>query len=101
MVLEGQTAIPVRRRHCAPMGGQLDAAELHRAKLLGSERVNNAVLHGQGRIELRAELNDDRVRIEVIDEGEGFRELHGRGLGIVDAEASRLGDSRGHHPRVV
>jgi anti-sigma regulatory factor (Ser/Thr protein kinase) len=80
--------------------GKLERSELGRAKLLVSELVNNAVLHGQGAITLRADLNDNRLHVEVIDEGSGFeRELRqsdhehlgGRGLSIVEAESSRWG----------
>ena len=82
----------------------LEADELYRAKLLASELVNNAVIHGTGRIQLNAELDVDRLVIEVIDEGEGFEhearrhsfdDLHGRGLLIVDAESSRWGIREG------
>lgn len=85
-------------------GTELMEEELHTAKLLTSELVANAVLHGAGRILLRAALNDDRVLIEVIDEGERFEhrvrrrefeDLHGRGLLIVDAESSRWGIHEG------
>jgi len=85
-------------------GAALQVEELRRAKLLTSELVTNAVLHGRGRILLRADLNDDRVRIEVIDEGGGFEhelrrrdftDLHGRGLLIVDAESNRWGVHEG------
>ena len=84
--------------------GQLDADEVNRARLLTSELVTNAVLHGNGRIVLRAHLDHDRLLVEVIDEGEGFEhelrvrdfeELGGRGLSIVDAEASRWGVHEG------
>lgn len=80
--------------------GKLDGDELGRAKLLVSELVNNAVLHGQGSILLRADLDENRLHIEVIDQGSGFeRELRevdaenlgGRGLRLVEAEASRWG----------
>jgi len=85
-------------------GSRLDQEELHRAKLLASELVTNAVLHGEGRILLRAQADDDRLLIEVIDEGAGFEhevrrrefdELHGRGLAIVEAESSRWGIHEG------
>jgi anti-sigma regulatory factor (Ser/Thr protein kinase) len=80
--------------------GELDGDELDRAKLLVSELVTNAVLHGEGVITLRADLNEDRLLVEVIDEGSGFErslgrqafeDVRGRGLLIVDAEASRWG----------
>lgn len=78
-------------------GAELESDELHRAKLLTSELVTNAVLHGRGRIVLRAELDDLRALIEVLDGGPGFEpdarrgDVRGRGLGIVDSESSRWG----------
>ena len=78
----------------------LDRDELDRAKVMVSELVTNAVMHGRGVISLRASLDQDRLLVEVIDEGSGFErvvrersfeELGGRGLDIVDAEASRWG----------
>ena len=82
----------------------LDSHELDSAKLVSTELINNAVLHGKGTIRLRADLDDDRLLIEVIDEGAGFEhtvreipfdQLSGRGLAIVDAEASRWGTHEG------
>ncbi len=86
------------------LGVELEADELHNAKLLASELVTNAVLHGKGRITFRVDLNDDRVLVEVIDEGAGFEhrarrsefeDLHGRGLAIVESESSRWGIHEG------
>ncbi|HWF73808.1 MAG TPA: ATP-binding protein [Solirubrobacteraceae bacterium] len=80
--------------------GRLDIAELGRAKLLVSELVNNAVVHGEGAIVLKADLDEDRLHVEVIDEGSGFErevrehdsdDLGGRGLRLVEVEASRWG----------
>jgi anti-sigma regulatory factor (Ser/Thr protein kinase) len=76
------------------------------ARLLVSELVTNAVCHGRGKITLRAQLFDERLLVEVIDEGQTFkRELRDRdsvrigagglGLSIVDAESSRWGIRRG------
>jgi anti-sigma regulatory factor (Ser/Thr protein kinase) len=85
-------------------GTELESDELQRAKLLTSELVTNAVLHGKGRIMMRSELHEDSLRVEVIDEGEGFehevrrrdfKDLHGRGLQIVEAESSRWGIHEG------
>lgn len=93
-----------RRSLADRFGVELEHDQLHRAKLLTSELVTNAVLHGTGRIFLRADLNEDRVHVEVVDEGEGFEhrvtrchfdELTGRGLGIVDSESSRWGVHEG------
>jgi anti-sigma regulatory factor (Ser/Thr protein kinase) len=84
--------------------GALDAEELGRATLLVSELVNNAVLHGRGAITLRAVLDEDRLLVEVMDEGSDFErvmreqdfdELGGWGLRIVEAEASRWGVHEG------
>lgn len=81
-------------------GATLRADELHLAKLLTSELVTNAVLHGRGRIVLSARLEDRRLVVEVADEGDGFQyvvgqrsrdHLRGRGLAIVAAESSRWG----------
>ncbi|MHB8660090.1 MAG: ATP-binding protein [Solirubrobacteraceae bacterium] len=80
--------------------GRLEANELDRSKLLVSELVNNAVLHGRGRITLRVDVDEDRLRAEVIDEGSGFERvvrdnaldgLGGWGLTLVEAESSRWG----------
>jgi anti-sigma regulatory factor (Ser/Thr protein kinase) len=85
-------------------GTELDESTLNAAKLLASELINNSVLHGQGTITLRAGLDEDRLLVEVIDEGSGFERVvkdrdfdavGGRGLHIVDAEASRWGIHEG------
>jgi hypothetical protein len=53
---------------------------------------------------LRTSLTEDRLLVEVIDEGSGFEyelrrmdfsDLHGRGLSIVEAESSRWGIHEG------
>jgi anti-sigma regulatory factor (Ser/Thr protein kinase) len=86
------------------VAGALDIGELSRAKLLVTELVNNAVLHGQGSITFIADLDEDRLHVEVIDEGTGFErevreqgaeELGGRGLNLVEAESSRWGVHEG------
>jgi anti-sigma regulatory factor (Ser/Thr protein kinase) len=79
---------------------KLDDCWLTIAKLLISELVTNAVVHGRGRIEVRAWSEGDHVHVEVTDQGTRFvwalptRVLDGRGglgLVIVDAEAARWG----------
>jgi anti-sigma regulatory factor (Ser/Thr protein kinase) len=82
----------------------LAIGELDTAKPLASELVTNALRHGHGTITLRGHLDEDRLLIEVIDQGSGFErtarqrdfdELGGWGLHIVDAEASRWGVHEG------
>jgi anti-sigma regulatory factor (Ser/Thr protein kinase) len=78
----------------------LDPEQLDTAKLLVSELVNNAVVHGRGEITLKTEVDAQRLRVDVVDEGGGFEHeirqvgfdaVGGRGLGIVDTGASRWG----------
>jgi anti-sigma regulatory factor (Ser/Thr protein kinase) len=85
-------------------GDRLEADELETTTLLVSELVSNAVSHGEGRIELRADLDDDRLLVEVMDEGHGlermirereFEQVEGWGLKIVDAAAGRWGAHEG------
>jgi anti-sigma regulatory factor (Ser/Thr protein kinase) len=82
----------------------LDEHMLARAQLLTSELVTNAYVHGQGAIRLRAALDVDRLLVEVTDEGGGFERevghgsldaVGGRGLRIVEADASRWGIHEG------
>lgn len=79
---------------------ELDQDQLFAAKLLATELINNAVVHGVGEITLEADMDDQRLRVHVIDEGTGFErqvretgfeDVGGRGLWIVDAESSRWG----------
>jgi anti-sigma regulatory factor (Ser/Thr protein kinase) len=87
-------------RHLAP---QLEADALLHARLIASELVNNAYQHGRGQIRLEVQRFDDRLRIEVIDEGEGVSvkineqpsERGGRGLRIVDSVATQWGACEG------
>lgn len=81
-------------------GAALRPDELDDAKLVVSELVSNALEHGVGQIHLVADLDEDRLRIEVVDEGTGFahtarevpfNQTRGRGLLIVDTIAARWG----------
>ena len=75
--------------------------------LLVSELFTNAVLHGAGRVDLRMELVDARLTVEVVDEGRGppvslgadpgVEATTGRGLLIVDTLAARWGDGHDQH----
>ena len=68
------------------LASQLEATQLDRSKLLVSELVNDAVLHGQGKITLRVDLDEDRLRAEVIDEGSVFEHV------VRDNAFDRLGE---------
>jgi len=81
-------------------GDHVDADLLTAAEQLVSELATNAYLHGRGEITMCARLDDDRLLVEVIDEGSGFerelrrkdfRQIGGWGLEIVDDIASRWG----------
>lgn len=70
------------------------------AELLVSELVTNALRHGQGDISLCARVDEERLRVEVIDAGAGFardlrhsdvEQVGGWGLDIVDVVSSRWG----------
>jgi anti-sigma regulatory factor (Ser/Thr protein kinase) len=83
---------------------QVDGDMLTDAELLVSELVTNALRHGDGQITLRGAVDNDRLMIEVIDEGGGFEhqlrqrdfnEVGGWGLGVVDDLASRWGVHEG------
>lgn len=85
-------------------GAQLAIRELDKARLLTSELVTNALLHGEGTISLRTDLDANRLRVEVVDEGSRFerlaaeRELDqigGWGLRLVESESSRWGIREG------
>jgi anti-sigma regulatory factor (Ser/Thr protein kinase) len=74
------------------------------ATLLVSELVTNAVLHARAPVDVVVRKGRHSVRVEVFDEGTGvpqvsFSELdslHGRGLGLVQAVATRWGVSEDH-----
>jgi anti-anti-sigma factor len=90
------------------IAGRLSDRDSAAATLLTSELVTNAVIHpGEavgGSVGLRITTYDDRVRVEVTDEGSGFepgalparrpREAGGHGLIVVDGLSSRWGTAR-------
>ena len=93
-----------RRLLAERYASELADRELDTAKLLTSELVTNAVVHGQGIITMRADLYEGRLRVDVIDEGTGFErvgrrrdplEKGGWGLELVDSESSRWGIREG------
>jgi anti-sigma regulatory factor (Ser/Thr protein kinase) len=73
---------------------------VERVLLVSSEFVTNAFRHGDGAIELRLRMFDDRVRVEVIDQGSAQApavreqpgdEWGGWGLQIVERVALQWG----------
>ena len=84
-------------------GRALDQATLQDLKLVVSELVDNAFVHGQGTIHLRVEQRADTMLIEVMDEGQGasvkIRKLGvrggGHGLRLVDHLCSAWGSLAG------
>jgi anti-sigma regulatory factor (Ser/Thr protein kinase) len=93
-----------RQRLARSFEDALDEHQLQTATLLTSELVTNALLHGEGSIVLRADVNQDRLLVEVVDQGAGVvraaadrdpDRVGGYGLLIVDSEASRWGISEG------
>jgi anti-sigma regulatory factor (Ser/Thr protein kinase) len=79
------------------------------AMLLTSELTGNAVLHGDGEIELTLLISTDLVRVEVRDSSAQLPRLRqpelydasGRGLHIVDALATRWGTEPDAGTKVV
>jgi anti-sigma regulatory factor (Ser/Thr protein kinase) len=85
-------------------GSALGEDKLAIAKLLVSELVTNALVHGQGTIVLRARLDRGRLVAEVIDQGHGFEWSHpeadleqvrGWGLVVVAGGSDRWGIREG------
>jgi anti-sigma regulatory factor (Ser/Thr protein kinase) len=91
----------LRRR----LADQVPADTLRDVELVVSELVTNAVLHGAGTLVLRLELDDDGcIQGDVVDEGggfeyelrqEGFEQVGGRGLFLVDRLTDRWGVHEG------
>lgn len=71
------------------------------ARLIVSELVTNAIVHGSGQVTLRLLHHVGLLRVEVIDESlrppqmrtASFDDVHGRGLILVDALAHGWGVS--------
>ena len=83
--------------------GALDPPALEDLKLVVSELVDNAYVHGQGRIRLRLQRQSQCVRIDVMDDGEDaairIRKLGvrggGHGLRLVDHLCAAWGSVAG------
>jgi anti-sigma regulatory factor (Ser/Thr protein kinase) len=93
-------AAGLARNAIAPLTRDLPDARRADFNLLVSELVNNAVVHGSGRIELQVERRGTAVWAQVSDEGPGFDaaldavkhpRAGGWGLHLLDALAERWG----------
>jgi anti-sigma regulatory factor (Ser/Thr protein kinase) len=92
-----------RRLVSQTLAPTLDAAALGDIEVVARELVENAYLHGHGRIDLRVEMHEARVRVEVTDEGDGASEVlrqreqgdYGLGLTVVDELAAAWGAYHG------
>lgn len=77
----------------------LDEEQVNAVQAVVSELVANAVLHAESDVDLFVRVDDDAVRVEIVDYGGGVPTMlappveadRGRGLMVVDALASRWG----------
>ncbi|MGH8996458.1 MAG: ATP-binding protein [Acidimicrobiales bacterium] len=77
--------------------------------LLADEVVTNAVVHGEGPVDLAIDANEDRVKVMVRDRSDGRVSPRrapqlsegGRGLSIVQSIASRWGVSTARPGKTV
>jgi anti-sigma regulatory factor (Ser/Thr protein kinase) len=83
-------------------GARLDTRTLDDLKLVVSELASNAYLHGTGKIRLKLDADEERVRVAVMDEGHDFTikirragALSGHGLRLVDRLCSQWGAYEG------
>ncbi len=80
------------RRLVGEFDSGLDEEARADAALAVGELVNNAYVHGRGRISLRLERTPSGLRVQVSDEGAPFaKPRRGMGLRIVDAIAEAWG----------
>jgi anti-sigma regulatory factor (Ser/Thr protein kinase) len=104
-------AAALARRALDRLSGQVDEQRLDDARLLVSELVANAVEHvdQQGMIELRVDNDAERLRVEVLDPGDGFtadghrpvdQAESGWGLHFVSRIADRWAAETGERGRV-
>lgn len=97
-------AVPLARDAALAFKSVVPAARLDDLRLVLSELVTNAVVHGAGRtIDVRLSADGPVVSGEVVDDGDGFRvppppsldAPGGRGLAIVGALTRSWGVERG------
>ena len=81
--LPRSTSGPRTARHAITSlcDGRADPDVLEDVRLLVSELASNAVMHGSGSVVLRASVEQDRLRVELVDQGSGFaRQMHKHGV---------------------
>jgi anti-sigma regulatory factor (Ser/Thr protein kinase) len=93
------------RRALADLEGAVDAARLPDVRLLVSELIANSVKYGgDGPVRLEVSTTHDRLRAEIIDQGQGFVPKHrdraledvgGWGLHLVEQLTDRWGIHKG------
>lgn len=90
------------------LAGRVDASVIDAFRLIVSELITNAILHGVGTIELCVAARGGRARVEVTDESSDCDVVipiapdeTGRGLRIVDANADRWGCRHTDHGKTV
>lgn len=93
------TAASTARGHVAEVCAGLPEETVYTARLLVTELVSNAVLHGRGTIRLTVARDDAAVRVEVHDESPHLPVVmhrspmaeHGAGMRLVSAMAGSWG----------
>jgi two-component sensor histidine kinase len=93
------SAASTARGHVAEVCAGLPDETVYTARLLVTELVSNAVLHGRGSIRLTVARDHTGVRVEVHDESPHLPEVmdrlpmaeHGAGLRLVSAMAATWG----------
>jgi anti-sigma regulatory factor (Ser/Thr protein kinase) len=72
----GPAAVGAARHAIDQLADQQQLPRIDDLRLLVSELVTNSVLHGgvgpDGHVELHVDLPDNRVRVEVCDDGDGW-----------------------------
>jgi anti-sigma regulatory factor (Ser/Thr protein kinase) len=103
-------AAGLARTAIAPLTEHLPEDRRADFNLLVSELVNNAVVHGSGLIELRAERRDAALWAQVSDEGPGFDatpdavehpRAGGWGLHLLERARRAMGDGGELDPGLV